>query len=997
MTFWHPSGRPARIYVRRSGPFCLPLVRQPASDVLTTSMALSSATGFHRRHCYDASQGNGSYTPVPSILPSNNILLSVPPPPSRVSQGFKLHCLPSTTSMCPPARNTPEGASLFSALKTLQSKPAEDFSDETIDSLLAGLNPKEHTILLKKQKDWRRSLHLFRRIKSKKGYFPNSIHYNVVFRTLGRSQRWDELRLCWIEMANDGVLPTNNTYATLIDVYGKAGLVKEALLWLKHMKSRGVFPDEVSINTAVQVLKDSEQFDLGERLFKGWCDGKVELDLLNSIYDGPVDSSVSSSKHFLLTELFKSGGRPPISQISSFIRGPQKPKRAATYNTLIDLYGKAGRLKDASDAFLQMLQSGVMPDTITFNTMINICCSHGHLLEAKSLLGKMEEKRIYPDTKTFNIFMTYHSSHGDAVGALRCYTEMKEYGLHPDVVSFRIILQSLCEKKMISEVEGVIEEIMMLDSRVDEQSLPVVMKMYVAKGLLDKALTFFEKHCYNQDISSQNRASVIDLYAERGFWKEAEDVFDAKGKLGFKKDVVEYNVMIKAYGKAKMYDRALELFESMRCTGPWPDECTYNSLVQMLSGGDLPEKAREFLGQMRKSGFTPRCESFGAVLGSYCRAGLLSEAVTIYKEMAECRVEPNELIYGSLVDAFANSDRLDEAIEYYNIMEKSGLTVNCIVLTSLIKAYGKSSCWKEAQELYGKMKTLEGGPDVIASNCMMNLYAGLEMVNEAKLIFDDLRRGGRADSVSYVTITYLYKSMGMLNEAADIAQDMQQAVLLTDCASYNNVMASYVASGKLKECGELLHKMLRQKMIPGSSTFKVLFTVLKKGRFPPEAIFQLETSYSEGKPYARQAVVTSVFSTVGLHNFAQISCEAFANVMVELESYAYNTAIGAYGAAGEVDKALNVYLRMQDEGLRPDLVTYVHLAGCYGKAGMVEGLKRIYSLLKYGEIEPSESLFIALINAYREAGRHDLGNLVNQEMRFSIQTDTDVKEDQVPV
>ncbi|KAK8934835.1 hypothetical protein KSP39_PZI014414 [Platanthera zijinensis] len=118
-------------------------------------MALSSTTGFHRRHRCGASSGNGIYTPVSSILPSNNILLSVPPPSSRVSQGFKLHCLPSTTSMCPPARKTPDDASLFSTLKTLQSKPAEDFSDETIDSLLAGLNPKEYTILLKKQKDWR--------------------------------------------------------------------------------------------------------------------------------------------------------------------------------------------------------------------------------------------------------------------------------------------------------------------------------------------------------------------------------------------------------------------------------------------------------------------------------------------------------------------------------------------------------------------------------------------------------------------------------------------------------------------------------------------------------------------------------------------------------------------------------------------------------------------------------------------------------------------------
>ncbi|KAI0507508.1 hypothetical protein KFK09_013633 [Dendrobium nobile] len=941
---------------------------------------------------------NGSYNrqsflrhDVPSIAPSKNFIFSIPLPSSRVSQGFKLHCFPYSTT---PAPKNQDGASFLSILKILESKQAQDFPDETIDSLVSVLSPKMQTILLKKQKDWRKSLYLFRRMKSAKDYSPNPIHYNIILRSLGKAQRWDELRLCWIEMAKDGVLPTNNTYATLIDVYGKAGLVKEALLWLRHMKSRGLFPDEVTINTAVQVLKDSGQYDLGERLFKGWCDGKVELDCLDLSYDGATDSSVFSSKHFLLTELFKSGGRAPVSQIASGLaRDPLKPRRAATYNTLIDLYGKAGRLKDASNAFLQMLQSGVMPDILTFNTMINICCSHGHLLEAESLLGKMEERRVHPDTKTFNIFMTYHASNGDAENVLKCYRKMKESGLHPDVVSFRIILQILCERKMISEVEGVIEEIIELVSIVDEQSLPVVMKMYIDEGFLDKAFIFFEKHFYSGDVSSKNCAAIIDLYAEKGFWKEAEEIFLAKRKLGSKKDIVEYNVMIKAYGKGKLYEKALDLFEIMRRTGPWPDDCTYNSLIQMLSGGDLPDKASEFLSQMRKSGFMPRCESFCAVLASYCRSGFLSKGVQIYKEMMACGVEPNELVYGSLVDAFAESGRIDEALEYYNIMEKSGMKANLVVLTSLIKAYGKFGCWKEAQELYGKMKKLKDGPDAIASNCLINLYAGLGMVNEAKLIFDDLIRNCQADEVSYATMMYLYKSMGMLDEATDIAQKVEQSGFLTNCASYNNVMASYAVNGKLKDCGELLHKMLTQKILPDASTFKILFTILKKGGFPSEAIIQLESSYIEGKPYARQAVVTSLFSIVGLHTFAQHLCEVLVNDGVKLESFACNAAIGAYGTAGEVDKALNVYMRMQDDDLRPDLVTYVHLAGCYGKAGMIEGLNRIYGLLKYGKIDPAESLYKALICAYEEAGRDDLAALVDQEMRFSFQNDEQICDD----
>lgn len=77
-------------------------------------------------------------------------------------------------------------------------------------------------------------------------------------------------------------------------------------------------------------------------------------------------------------------------------------------------------------------------------------------------------------------------------------------------------------------------------------------------------------------------------------------------------------------------------------------------------------------------------------------------------------------------------------------------------------------------------------------------------------------------------------------------------------------------------------------------------------------------------------------------------------------------------------------MKMQDEGLEPDLVTSINLVHCYGKAGMVEGVKRIYSQLKYGEIKPNDSLVKAVVDAYKNANRHDLAELVNQDIRFGF-------------
>ena len=912
---------------------------------------------------------------------------------ARVFPGFKLQChsrtvaLPTKTSIS--RRKKKYSGVLPSILRALES---ENNIEDTLSSC-GKLSPKEQTVILKEQSSWERVLRVFEWIKSQEDYVPNVIHYNVVLRVLGRAQKWDELRLCWIEMAKNGVLPTNNTYGMLVDVYGKAGLVKEALLWIKHMKLRGVFPDEVTMNTVVRVLKDAGEFDWADRFYRDWCVGKVELgDFdLESVADSDdeIGSAPVSLKHFLSTELFKIGGRRPISNIMDSLNtddSRRKPRLTATYNTLIDLYGKAGRLKDAADVFAEMLKLGVAMDTITFNTMIYTCGSHGHLSEAEALLTEMEERGISPDTKTYNIFLSLYADGGNIDAALKCYRKIREVGLFPDVVTHRAVLHILCERNMVGEVETVIAEMKRSRVRVDEHSIPVVIKMYVNEGLLDKAKIFLEEHLLEDELSSRTRVAIIDAYAEKGLWAEAENVFIGKRDLGQKKDVVEYNVMVKAYGKAKLYDKAFSLFKGMRNHGTWPNESTYNSLIQMFSGGDLVDEARGILAEMQKMGFKPQCLTFSAVIACYARLGRLPDAVGVYEEMVRLGVKPNEVVYGSLINGFSETGNVEEALCYFRKMDEFGISANQIVLTSLIKAYSKVGCLEGAKTLYEGMKDLEGGPDIVASNSMINLYADLGLVSEAKLIFDDLRQKGSADGVSFATMMYLYKNLGMLDEAIDVADEMKQSGLLRDCASFNKVMACYATNGQLSACGELLHEMISRRILPDTGTFKVMFTVLKKGGLPTEAVTQLESSYQEGKPYARQAVITSVFSTVGLHAFALESCETFLNAEVDLDSSFYNVAIYAYGASGSIDKALKMFMKMQDEGLEPDLVTYINLAGCYGKAGMLEGLKRIYSQLKYREIEPNESLFKAIIDAYRSAKRHDLAELVSQEMKFAFDT-----------
>lgn len=913
---------------------------------------------------------------------------------SRVSPGFKLECtsrtLASPTTVRIDGGKKRYGGVLPSILRSLES---EDDIEGTLKLCCGKLGPKEQTVILREQGSWERVVRVFEWMKSQKDYLPNVIHYNVVLRVLGMAQKWDELRLCWVEMERNGVLPTNNTYGMLVDVYGKAGLVKESMLWIKHMRSRGIFPDEVTMNTALRVLKDAGEFNRAEIFYKHWCAGRVDLDGL--AFDSMPDSASGSSsdrisfKQFLSTELFKTGGRvPPSKVVRDFKVSVQKPQRTATYNTLIDLYGKAGRLKDAAETFAEMLKNGVAMDAFTFNTMIFICGSHGNLSEAEALLNKMEERGIPPDTKTYNIFLSLYADVGNIDAALKCYRKIREAGLFPDVVTYRALLHILCKNNMVSQMEVVIEEMEKSGVHVNEHSLPVVIKMYINEGFFEKAKTFLEKHQSNCRVSSKTYGAIIDAYAEKGFWNEAEAVFFRKRDIsGSNRDVVEYNVMIKAYGKANLCHKALSLFKSMKNQGTWPNECTYNSIIQMFSGGDEVDQARDLLVSMEGAGYKPACQTFSAIIASYVRLGQLSDAVDVYEQMMKVGVHPNEVVFGSLIDGFSEAGKVEEALQYFQMMKELRILPNQIVLTSLLKAYSKMGFLDGAKQLYETMKGLEGGPDIVASNSMINLYAGFGMVTEARCIFDDLREKGLADGVSFGIMMHLYKSMGMLSEAIDVASKMRQSGLLNDCTAFNQVMACYATNGEVHECCDLLHEMVNvQKILPNDGTFKLLFTILKNGRIQMETLSQLESSLQERKPYARQIVMVYVLAMVGLHPSALKWCEAFAKFEASLDAYAYNAAIYAYGTAGKIDEALNIFMKMQDQGVEPDIVTFINLVICYGKAGMLSGVKRIHTQIKSGEIELNESLFEAIMVAYGNANRRDLAEMVRQDMLFAFDT-----------
>ncbi|XP_021734641.1 pentatricopeptide repeat-containing protein At3g23020-like [Chenopodium quinoa] len=712
--------------------------------------------------------------------------------------------------------------------------------DEAFRPWEESLSNKERSIILKEQSSWERALEIFEWFKKKGCYELNVIHYNIMLRVLGKARQWGEVERLWDEMKAKRIAPINSTYGTLIDVYSKGGLREEALVWLQRMNEQGMEPDEVTMGIVLQMYKKAGEFRKAEEFFKVWS------------LDKSKKGKSTLESHRASTIKVNSGAQLSLSLY--------------TYNTLIDTYGKSGQLQEMSQTFQKMLGEGVIPDTITFNTMIHIYGNAGRLEEVNKLVRKMKELNRDPDTRTYNILISLYAKRDDINLAFSYFAQMKQACLQPDPVSYRTLLYAFSIRQMVFEAEMLISEMDKRGLEMDEFTQSALTRMYIDAGMLEKSWSWFERFHFEGKMTSECYSANIDAYGERGYVNEAEKVFvccQEKNKIG----VLEFNVMIKAYGIGKKYNKACQLFDSMEKLGVLPDRCSYISLIQSLAAADLPHVAKPYLLKMQKAGLVNDCVPYCALISSFAKLGQLELAKSLYKEMINYNVQPDVVLYGVLINASAESGNVTEAMDYVDALKEADLSLNDVICNSLIKLYTKVGYLEEALDTYKLLRSFEKGADVYSSNCIIDLYSKRSMVREAEEIFDDMQERGEVNEFSYAMMLCMYKRVGRLDEAMEIAEKMQELGLLTELLSYNNVLALFAVVGRLKEAVSIFKEMISLEIEPDDATYKSLGFVLVKSGVPKQAVAKLEVERKKDTNSGLQAWVSALTSVVCTDNY----------------------------------------------------------------------------------------------------------------------------------
>ena len=339
-------------------------------------------------------------------------------------------------------------------------------------------------------------------------YKPRILHYNMLVRAYGKSQREDAPALAekalkrifalYEETGDEDIKPSFITYTEVIDAYArskKKNAAEQAERILLHMMEEAeggsdILPTSITCDVVINAWANRgtrEGAQRAERILE-------RMEYLRTTTKGHNKIQPSTySFASVISAWTKSGAKTEGAERAEYILNRMvdfKEKMASTegeseyaerlspdtvvYNSCIGAWARSGdpRAGMKAEALLHLMEEqsqngmkNMAPDSITYNTVINCYANSRHITAAKSaekVLKKMEiaaskddtaSKRIAPNTRTYNqVLKCYASSklpgapqRADAI--LKYMLLSRNQYIQPDLISFCTCLDVWAKSK----------------------------------------------------------------------------------------------------------------------------------------------------------------------------------------------------------------------------------------------------------------------------------------------------------------------------------------------------------------------------------------------------------------------------------------------------------------------------------------------------------------------------------------------------------------------
>ncbi|KAJ8441941.1 hypothetical protein Cgig2_020086 [Carnegiea gigantea] len=316
--------------------------------------------------------------------------------------------------------------------------------------------------------------------------------------------------------------------------------------------------------------------------------------------------------------------------------------KVETCNDMLSLFLRLNSTEMAWVLYAEMFRLKISSNSHTFNIMINVLCKEGKLKSAMEFVGFMEAAGFKPNVVTYNTIINGYCSKGKIEHARNIMGEMKIRGIYPDSYTYGSIIRGLCKEGRLDEA------VRFLDKTVESGFVPTAVTYnalidgYCNKGDLEKAFGFRDemvKKGIEPNLSTYNML-MHTLFMD-GKDATAESLIKEMREKGMKLDDFTYNILINGYCQSGNVKKALELLDEMLANGIQPTKITYTSLIHVRD-------------EMFNIGFNPTRLTYNALIQGLCKNKEGGLAEELLKEMVSRGITPDDSTYISLIEGIGD-------------------------------------------------------------------------------------------------------------------------------------------------------------------------------------------------------------------------------------------------------------------------------------------------------------------------------------------------------
>ncbi|KAJ1691568.1 hypothetical protein LUZ63_015723 [Rhynchospora breviuscula] len=257
---------------------------------------------------------------------------------------------------------------------------------------------------------------------------PDEYTYTVLINACVRLKQFDHIPRLLDEMTYVGVESNIVTYNSIVDGYGKAGLLEDMECFLHNMLEEAkCIPDLYTMNSVLWSFGNKGKIDEMERWYG-------EFQLMG------IEPDVQT-----LNILIKSYGNfHAYRKMISVLRYMNKrffTPTVVTYNSIIECFGRNGQIEKMEYYFRLMKIKGIKPNSRTYCSLVNSYRKDGMLYKISGVIRQTENSDVTLDTPFFNCVINAFGKAGEVGIMEEMFSLMKEKGCKPDMITFETMIQ----------------------------------------------------------------------------------------------------------------------------------------------------------------------------------------------------------------------------------------------------------------------------------------------------------------------------------------------------------------------------------------------------------------------------------------------------------------------------------------------------------------------------------------------------------------------------